>query len=256
MRMGGDDRGGTRALRPARADRLSEQVASQIADAILSGTLRQGEHLVEAEIAASLQVSKSPVREALRDLAAQGLVTIQPRRGAFVRSLTVRDMREISVFRAALEGLAINLSMASSDGEWTGELRAGIDAIRSARGNAEINRRHIALHHLLVARCDNSRVLGALDAIATQTQSFMGIVGQLYNSAEKVAADHEALLAAVATGEPEAVRRAVDDHILLTEQELEAMWRRGASRNGAGANGPATLSGSAASPTEHPATNT
>src|SRR5436309_3313891 len=142
------------SLRPAQRSRLSEQVASRIADGILRGELQPGEHLVEAALAQSMQVSKSPVREALRDLAARGLITILPRRGAFVRSLTVKNLRDISVLRATLEALAVNLGVARGDPRWIEELRRTIRALRQARGSRTLNARHVALHQTLTSHCD------------------------------------------------------------------------------------------------------
>jgi GntR family transcriptional regulator of gluconate operon len=220
------------SLRPPQLSRLSEQVASRIADGILSGELQPGEHLVEAALATSMQVSKSPVREALRDLAARGLITIQPRRGAFVRSLTVKNLRDISVLRATLEALAVNLGVARADPQWMDELRRGIRAMRQARGSGTLNTRHVAFHHMLISRCDNQAVLDALEAISAPARSLIALGEHLYSSSEAVATDHEALIDAVLSGDPNVVRAAFEEHILATEQQIEAGWRGTARQPG------------------------
>jgi len=220
------------SLRPTERSRLSEHVASRIADGILRGELQPGEHLVEAALAASMQVSKSPVREALRDLAARGLITIQPRRGAFVRSLTVKNLRDISVLRATLEALAANLGATRADPRWIDELRRGIRAMRQARGSGVLNARHVAFHQTLVSRCDNQAVLDALEAIAAQTQSLIALGEHLYSSSDAVASDHEALIDAVLSGDPNVVRTAFDEHILATEHQIEEGWRMAARQAG------------------------
>ena len=104
-------------------DRLSEVVAGQIRDAIRRGVLRPGDRLIEADLAHRLDVSKTPVREAVRDLERQGLVQMHLRRGSFVRRMTVQDLREIRTLRATLEGLALRLGMEVVDPEpWIAEL--------------------------------------------------------------------------------------------------------------------------------------
>jgi DNA-binding GntR family transcriptional regulator len=84
-----------------------ELVRDTLRRAIFSGLLTGGTHLGQAEIAAQLAVSTTPVREALRDLAADGLIRIDPHRGAVVHELDADDLREIYEIRSALETLAI-----------------------------------------------------------------------------------------------------------------------------------------------------
>ena len=212
-------------LRPASRRRLSEEVAAVIADAIVRGELLPGAHLVELDLAKSLEVSKSPIREALRELAAQGLVTIEPRRGARVLSLTARDLHEIGEFRTALETLAATNGMRTLDPDWLEELKASVSAMSRARTNAELNERHLAFHRLLVSRCDNRRVLEAIDSMSAQMRSFLAIVERLYGGNEEVASDHLALVAAVASRDPERIRITVEEHVLSSTERLEEIWR-------------------------------
>ncbi len=88
---------------------LRVQVYSALRDAIVSGKLKPGERIVEDRICAELGVSRSPLREALRKLEGEGLVSILPRRGAIVTELTQRDQLDLFAVREALEGLAANL---------------------------------------------------------------------------------------------------------------------------------------------------
>lgn len=75
--------------------------------AILSGALNGGARLVQADIAAQLEVSTTPVREALRDLAADGLIRFDPHRGAIVRELDMTELVELYEIRKTLEALAV-----------------------------------------------------------------------------------------------------------------------------------------------------
>jgi DNA-binding GntR family transcriptional regulator len=87
----------------AAADTLQERVAAWLRHAIVTGRFSPGERLVQADIAEHLKVSLTPVREAMRDLAAEGLLTLSPRRGVVVRVLTRAEVQELRMLCAILE---------------------------------------------------------------------------------------------------------------------------------------------------------
>jgi DNA-binding GntR family transcriptional regulator len=97
---------------------LTDRIYEYLKQSIVTHNLKPGERLEEQEIADTLQVSRTPVREALGRLGADGLVTILPRRGAVVVDLTAKDITDIYEVREALEVLAIQLGMAHvNDGD-------------------------------------------------------------------------------------------------------------------------------------------
>jgi DNA-binding GntR family transcriptional regulator len=85
---------------------LGEQVSHILTEAILEGDLKGGDQLIEAELQKQFGISRSPLREAFRDLEKKGLVVIIPRRGTFVKRITRKDIEENFPVRAVLEGLA------------------------------------------------------------------------------------------------------------------------------------------------------
>lgn len=87
----------------ATVDTLQERVAAWLRHAIVTGRFPPGERLVQADIAEHLKVSLTPVREAMRDLAAEGLLTLSPRRGVTVRMLTLSEVQELRMLCAMLE---------------------------------------------------------------------------------------------------------------------------------------------------------
>ncbi|MBA3739494.1 MAG: GntR family transcriptional regulator, partial [Actinobacteria bacterium] len=103
---------------PARLDRpevqsVEEVVTTTLRDAILSGELRPGDRLLQEQLAEQLRVSRIPLRDALRRLEAEGLVTMGPRRGAEVASLTTADVSEIYEIRIALESELMRSAVAA-----------------------------------------------------------------------------------------------------------------------------------------------
>ncbi|MBV8391940.1 MAG: GntR family transcriptional regulator [Alphaproteobacteria bacterium] len=110
---------------------LSREVSDRIRGQILSGRRKPGERLIEDRLSAELGVSRVPVREALRGLSAEGLVRIEPRRGASVAEITPEVVSELVEVRALLEGLNARLAAERHDPAIVAELRETL-----ARGNA------------------------------------------------------------------------------------------------------------------------
>src|SRR5690348_14989622 len=96
---------------------LAEQVAARLSDRITAGIYAPGRRVLEQEVSAEFAVSRGPVREALRLLEKDGLVTILPRRGAQVTRLSIAEVREIFDIRAALNGLRDRQVAESADRE-------------------------------------------------------------------------------------------------------------------------------------------
>ncbi len=88
---------------------LRTEIVDIIRDAIMSGKLKPGEHLKENAIADQLYVSRSPVREAFRQLEQEGLLVSIPNQGSFVRAFDEKDVKEIFILRAVLEDLACEI---------------------------------------------------------------------------------------------------------------------------------------------------
>lgn len=97
------------------SESMSERVAAELQHRIIVGSIPVGTWLRHDAIAREFGISRTPVREALRIMAAQDLVTIEPHRGARVNGQSSQDVREIGVVRAELEGLAASLAAAHID---------------------------------------------------------------------------------------------------------------------------------------------
>ena len=103
---------------------LRGQVFDKIRSDILNGKYKRGEELVESSIGKELGISRTPVREAIRQLELEGLVQLVPNKGAFVTGISEKDVRDIYLIRARLEGLAAR--MAAKNGikvDYTGAFR-------------------------------------------------------------------------------------------------------------------------------------
>ncbi len=101
---------------------IPDRVAERLREAILAGRLRPGMRVNESEIADAYQISRTPIREALRALQQEGLVVVRPRRGAFVRTLTPEETIEVYAVKGMAEGFAAHLAAQRMTGEALGRL--------------------------------------------------------------------------------------------------------------------------------------
>lgn len=140
-----------------------QYVLKSLREAILDGRLSGGSRLVQSDLASRLDVSITPVREALRDLASEGLVIFDPYRGALVRSLDLGEVREIYELRAMLEPVLVEWSFRTLQDERIDRAVALYRAMadtRSVAAWAELNRQ---FHSTLTEADGSSRLSGILE---------------------------------------------------------------------------------------------
>lgn len=200
-----------------RAERrpLSEEVASHVRSLIMSGTLRAGQFVRLDRIAEELEVSATPVREALQALRGEGFLTFEPRRGFMVAPLTPDDVEDLFLVQADIAGeLAARAALAATP-EWTDELRRlqGLLAQAMADGRpedvVECNRqvhRHINLH----AHAPKLAWMLSVAVRYVPEPFFLKIDGWSQASLH----DHDDVLRALEAGDAEGARQAMREHIL------------------------------------------
>ncbi|MGI8517861.1 MAG: GntR family transcriptional regulator [Acidimicrobiia bacterium] len=210
--------------------RLADFIYRQVFDAIIAGRLPPGDRVVQEQLAAEMEVSRTPVREALLRLEAEGIVESSGRGGFVVRSLGVDEARKIYDLRAAIEGYAARMVAEQGDPGAIESIRQAISktgaGASSVEEGFELNR---AVHRSIVVATGNSMFIEAVDAIWGRSQAFL-----LY--AKLHAADlrfldaeptHEAVLAAIESGDGVAAQGAMVGHI-LSGLDLQAQALRSA----------------------------
>ena len=211
--------------RPLNYATLAEQVYQHLRREILGNAYLPDTPLPEKTLAGQLNVSRVPVREALHKLAADGLVTLKPRQGAFVSSLSPRQFLDAYRVREALEALAITLAMPHLTRDDLAELERLQTEMRrhAAAGDAgaffAANR---AFHALFVERSENDYLKGIYVSLMDQMQrhlsSSLGLRGGLERSIE----EHQAILDAVHSGDANEAARLLREHIHVPQRALEA----------------------------------
>ena len=153
---------------------LAEQIATQLSERIVTGVYAPGQRIMEQAVAAEFAVSRGPVREALRLLEKDGLVTILPRRGAQVTNLSIAEVKEIFDIRAVLNGLRDR--QLAEDPERLRvlpALEAEVAKLARFARQPDLGEEYIetvfGLNRLLTQASRNTRLRTVLDALALQT---------------------------------------------------------------------------------------
>lgn len=151
---------------------LSMPVKRIVLDRIIKGDLVPGERIVESRLAKELSISQSPVREALRDLAAIGLVEIESRRGARVRRPTAKELRDVTEVRSEIDALAARLAAESLNDDTLAELKAAHVNMTACHHDGDyvgMTEADAEFHRIIVRASGNSaieRVFGQLEPFA------------------------------------------------------------------------------------------
>jgi DNA-binding GntR family transcriptional regulator len=186
-----------RRYSPARKLATHEFVAEVLREAITTGHLRANQPLLQDEIAAQLNVSHIPVREALRQLQSEGLVTYQPNRGAQVSALGPAEIREIYEIRAILETAAIRRAVPLLSGIELQRAAAILTAAEATSDGAEWGSLDVDFHELIYRLDDRPRLRELIDGLLRRVDRYWLMLGLMLTHREEFEREHRALLEAV-----------------------------------------------------------
>lgn len=152
---------------------VPEQIAAHLGERILSGLMPPGTRIGEQELATEFNVSRGPIRDALRILEREGLATLLARRGAIVTSLTTQELRELLEIRAGLFELVVRKLIAAPTAQTLALLKTGVARLdnlaQRPAGGDEYAETTYRLLLLLARQCDNKRLQRMLTALSLQT---------------------------------------------------------------------------------------
>ena len=149
---------------------LAEGVTDQIRRAILNADLPEGAAVAEAHLAAKLDVSRGPVREALVQLEREGLVVFDPRGRCRVRTLTVEDFEELSGLRLQLESMSVELAAKKLDAADRAALEDNLARCAAAATLADLGHLDLEFHDLVMRAARHQRLLACWQTIASQVE--------------------------------------------------------------------------------------
>lgn len=215
-------------LRVLVAQPTSATIAEQLRELILNGHFKPGEQINEAHLASELNVSRTPLREALQRLSQEGLLASKRNHGLFMIELTKDDVGEIYSVREVLELTAAEIIMAGS-ARRRQEVRDKLVQIVSllpegvAAGDwMSVSRVDLRFHTTLVAEAGNSRLLRAYTTLAAESLICMMDLVEAYPKPSAFADDHLSMAELIATGSLKEVHSAFRRHLSVSEGELVA----------------------------------
>ena len=196
---------------------LKAEIAAALRSQILEGALRPGQRVIEPELAQRFGASKTPVREALQELVAEGLVEVLPKKGYRIRAMDAADLLEILDLRAVLEAHAAARAARTADAEAVQRLRERWEAQRDATGLEPLERtlRARDFHAEISRIADSGRLRAVLDGLHREMVRAHHVLPELrWHLAEDIELrEHREILEAVAAGEPERSAQAMRTHL-------------------------------------------
>ncbi|WP_353193780.1 GntR family transcriptional regulator [Pandoraea pnomenusa] len=204
---------------------LHQAIRDTLRDEILSGVLPGGFQLRQEALAERFKSSRVPVREALRQLEAEGLVTHHLNRGATVASMNLEQLCELLDIRVALECHAAKLAvpnMAERDFQLMEQILADYSASEVVSEWAEYNRR---FHLALSAPANNRRLRMLIEEYCLNTDRYSHLAMSQATGKEQPQHDHYEILAACRRRDVSTVVSLLESHILTTRNEIKAMAR-------------------------------
>ncbi len=201
---------------------LSATVKRLVLDRIVQGHYRPGERIVEFKLAKELGLSQSPVREGLRELAAIGIVTIHPRRGARVRLPSAKELADVSLVRAEVDALAARLAAARISDAALDVLETLVEEMltRLEAGDfSGVTEADVRFHHLIAEASENHALQRAFDQLAPFARTFITLTLPDVD-VRGIVLEHRPILEALRARDAERAAEAARSHQLSVSQLL------------------------------------
>ncbi|MBK6009414.1 GntR family transcriptional regulator [Ramlibacter ginsenosidimutans] len=212
---------------------LHDEVAAQLRERIFDGELTPGTFLDEVRLAEQLKISRTPLREALKVLTAEGLVRHEPRRGCFVNEVTEHDLDEIFPVLALLEGrCAFEAARKASDADIAvlDDLHQKLARYAKAKRINEYYATNFAIHEAIIALADNRWLAGVIGDLRKIVK--LSRLQQLHapGRLEQSFSEHLAVFAALKARDPEGADAAMRTHLTRQRDALRALARAQSTR--------------------------
>jgi DNA-binding GntR family transcriptional regulator len=194
---------------------LRDQAVEVLRTMVISGDLAQGARLNEAELAGKLGISRGPLREAIQRLGAEGFIVFQRNRGAFVRTLTPDDLRQMYVARQAIEASAARLAAGRATNEGVAQLQELLAAVDTVLRTDTSGAYPVGfdLHKLVLDLCENTYLQRIGEDLANQVRLARIRSGSSPERARAALTEHQEIIAAIADRDPQRAGDLMHTHI-------------------------------------------
>ena len=210
---------------------LIDQICDKLTDFILKGDLEGGEQLKEDELRKFFQVSRSPIREALRELEKRGLIVIRPRRGAFVKKVTMKDIEQNFITRSVLEGLAARQAHTGMSDEERNSLEHTLKEMETAAEERDKNQFINCItqfHKIFIKGSGNSVVINSLKNIPVHVSWERFMVAYTDKEMKNSVRDHREMLKVFQhrQADPTTIENIVRKHLETSIQRLRMHFEK------------------------------
>ena len=213
---------------------LRDVVFNTLRQAILTGELKPGERLMEIHLANRLGVSRTPIREAIRKLELEGLVTMIPRRGAEVAQITEKSMKDVLEVRRTLDALSAELACERISPEEEEALKKACQNFEEAVKTKDakiIAKADVAVHDIIAAATGNQRLIQLINNLAEQMYRYRFEYIKDASQHDRIIQEHRVIYESIAKKDKEAASNMAKTHIDNQEKAVIARIRMEQSNN-------------------------
>ncbi|MCD6534069.1 MAG: GntR family transcriptional regulator [Deltaproteobacteria bacterium] len=184
---------------------LREIIVEDLREAIIRQKIRPGERVTEVEVAERFGISRTPIREAFRQLESEGFLTIVPRKGAMVSDIEEKDIRDFYELKGVLEGFAARQAverMTENDIVCLEQFNIEIEKCAKRQDVSGMTSAHNAFHELILESCGNRKIQQVVAGLVRQSLRFRFYVATLVH-VEDILREHADIVAAIRSGDGE-----------------------------------------------------
>lgn len=202
--------------------KISEEIAETLRDEIIAGVYKPRERLIEEELSAKFFVSRTPIREALKQLESAGLVKTEPYKGTFIAEIDLEEIRNIYELRSVLESFVIGLTVEHITADVISQLRDGLMRMENcieandAMGFALEDEK---FHALIYSKCPNKVAVRFVKQLLDLTGSFRRLSRRTAAGMHNSMKGHQKIFEAIVAGDTEAASMYAARHIRLYMKE-------------------------------------
>lgn len=211
-------------------DNLCSVVVDYVKEMILSGGYKAGDHVLESEVALKLGISRAPVREGLKELEKEGIVTVLPRKGTYVTKFTLEDIKEVFDIRLLLENNILEILLSENkmhDNDFSALESIVNDMVKIANSKEDelnkailINMKDMEFHKFLWQKSGSSRRVEILSGIFFQLRMAMLYDTNKTGNLFVTATDHYEIIKHLRNRDLESCKRALREHIISYKEGM------------------------------------
>jgi DNA-binding GntR family transcriptional regulator len=209
-------------IKPMQRRTLHDDVVGRLRDLVIEGKLAPGMKIHEGQLCAAFGISRTPLREAIKSLASEGLIELVPARGAVIKALTKRDVRNMLDVLIALEALAARLVCKEATDHDIAHVRALHDEMMgfyTSRNRLEYYKRNQAIHTSLAQLSGNDFLASTHETIQSRLKRIRFVGNEEPSKWQGAVEEHEQMIAALEARDADRLAEVVSRH-------LERTWDR------------------------------